>query len=232
MQQLLLDLSQPPPPRLTNFAIGHNAQALCALDGWLHGSLHERCVYLWGPPGCGKTHLLRALVDAARDRAIASVYVQGGTLEALEDVSELPRLIALDDAQGLTELQQAALFRLFQRATEVDTLLLVSGAAAPAGLRLRDDLRTRLASGLTFQLHLLSDEEKGEALRSHAASRGFELAPEIAQYLLRRQRRDLASLMQVLDTLDQYSLRVQRPITLALLREMLQPENSANARQP
>ena len=232
MQQLLLDLSQPPPPRLTNFAIGHNAQALSALHGWLRGSLHERCIYLWGPPGCGKTHLLRALVDSAREQSIVSVYVQGGTLEPLEDVSELPRLVALDDAQGLTEAQQAALFRLFQRATEADTLLLVSGPAAPAGLRLRDDLRTRLASGLTFQLRLLSDEEKSEALCSHAASRGFELAPEIAQYLLRRQRRDLASLIQVLDTLDQYSLRVQRPITLTLLREMLQPENSSNARQP
>jgi len=232
MQQLLLDLSQPPPARLSNFAIGHNAQALSALHGWLQGSLHEHCIYVWGPPGCGKTHLLQALVEAARDQVMASVYVQGGTLEALEDVSELPRLIALDDAQGLTEPQQAALFRLFQRATEVDTLLLVSGPAAPAGLRLRDDLRTRLASGLTFQLHLLSDEEKGEALCSHAASRGFELAPEIAQYLLHRQQRDLASLMQVLDALDQYSLRVQRPITLALLREMLQPESSANARQP
>jgi DnaA-homolog protein len=224
MEQLVLDLSQPPPPTLDNFAIGRNVEALSALQAWLAGALDERCIYLWGAPGCGKTHVLRALVAAAQDRAQPSVYVESHAVEALEAEAILPRLVALDDAERLSAAQQAALFRLFQRAVEDDTLLLVSAAAAPAALSLREDLRTRLASGLTFQLHLLSDDDKVQALRSHAAARRFELAPEIAQYLLERRMRDLASLMQVLDALDQYSLRTKRPITLALLREMLQPE--------
>jgi DnaA family protein len=231
MQQLLLDLS-PPPPTLANFAVGRNAEALSALHAWLLGTLREHCIYLWGPPGCGKTHVLRALVEAAQQRVRSSVYVEPHALEALETIMDLPRFIALDDAERMTDAQQAALFRLFQRVTEDDILLLVSAAAAPAALSLRDDLRTRLASGLTFQMHLLSDEDKAEALRGHAAGRGFELAPEIAQYLLRRRQRDLPSLMQVLDALDQYSLRSQRPITLALLREMLQPANLSTSRQP
>lgn len=224
MQQLLLDLSQPPPPTLANFAAGRNAEALSALHGWLAGTLHERCIVLWGPPGCGKTHLLRATADAARDRTRSSAYVEAAEVEALEAMQALPGLIALDDAQRMTEAQQAAVFRLFQRLTEEESRLLVSAAAAPIALSLRDDLRTRLAAGLTFQIHLLSDEEKVEALRSHAAGRGFELASEIAQYLLRRRQRDLPSLMAVLDAIDQYSLRAQRPITLALLREMLQAD--------
>ena len=224
MQQLLLDLSQPPPPTLANFAAGRNAEALSALHGWLAGTLHERCIFLWGPPGCGKSHLLRATVAAAHDRVRSSVCIEAAEAEALEAMSVLPGLIALDQVERTSEDQQAALFRLFQRLTEEDSRLLVSAAAAPVALSLRDDLRTRLASGLTFQIHLLSDDEKVEALRSHAAGRGFELGCEIAQYLLRRRQRDLPSLMAVLDAIDQYSLRTQRPITLALLREMLQAE--------
>jgi DnaA family protein len=224
MEQLLLDLSQPPPPTLDNLAIGRNGEALSVLRAWLAGTLDERCIYLWGAPGCGKTHVLRALVAAAQDRAQPSVYVEANAVEPLEAEAMLPRLIAIDDAERLNPAQQAALFRLFQRAGEDGTLLLVSAAAAPAALSLREDLRTRLASGLTFQLHLLSDDDKVEALCSHATGRGFELAPEIAQYLLRRRQRDLPSLMLVLDALDQYSMRTKRPITLALLREMLQLE--------
>jgi DnaA family protein len=224
MEQLVLDLSQPPPPTLDNLAMGRNVEALSALQAWLAGTLDERCIYLWGAPGCGKTHVLRALVAAAQDRAQPSVYVEAHAVEALEADAMLPRLIAIDDAERLSSAQQAALFRLFQRAGEDGTLLLVSASAAPAALSLREDLRTRLASGLTFQMHLLSDDDKVQALRSHATGRGFELAPEIAQYLLRRRQRDLPSLMQVLDALDQYSMRAKRPITLALLREMLQPE--------
>jgi DnaA-homolog protein len=224
MQQLLLDLSQPPPPTLANFAAGRNAEALGALHGSLAGTLRERCIFLWGPPGCGKTHLLRASADAARSRVRSSAYLEVADLEALDAMPALPGLIALDDAERMNEAEQAALFRVFQRLTEEDSRLLVSGAGAPIALSLRDDLRTRLASGLTFQIHLLSDEEKVAALRSHAAGRGFELATEIAQYLLRRRQRDLPSLMAVLDAIDQYSLRTQRPITLALLREMLHAE--------
>jgi DnaA family protein len=138
----------------------------------------------------------------------------------------------VDDVHRLNPAQQASLFRLFERATEVDTLVLVGAAVGPAGAPLRDDLRTRLASGLTFQLHLLSDEDKSEALCAHAAGLGFTLSPEIVQHLLRHQQRDLPSLVQLLDGLDRYSLQTQRPITLALLREMLQPENFGNVHQP
>ena len=232
MQQLLLALSSPPAPTLENFAVGGNAQVLHALQGWLHGSLRERCIYLWGAPGSGKTHLLRALVQAAHERNVASVYVRPDALAPLEDSGELPRLIAVDDAEDLNPAQQGSLFRLFERATEVETLVVGAAGIAPAGLSLRDDLRTRLASGLTFQLHLLSDEDKREALCAHAAGLGFALSPEIVQHLLRHRQRDLPSLIQLLDALDQYSLQTQRPITLPLLKEMLQAESSGGVHQP
>ena len=226
MQQLLLDLSQPPPPTLTNFAVGGNAEPLHALHTWLRGAVHERCIYLWGASGCDKTHILRALVQAAHELGRTEAYSRPEQVEALDALAEVPTLIALDDVERLSEQEQAALFRLFQRATETDTLLLVSADTAPAALTLREDLRTRLASGLTFQMHLLSDDEKAKALAAHAAQRGFGLAPEVAQYLLQRRQRDLPALMQVLDALDQHSLRTQRPITLALLREVLQEDTA------
>jgi len=226
MQQLLLDLSQPPPPTLGNFAVGGNAELLNVLRAWLSGTLHERCIYIWGVSGCGKTHILRALVRSTHEVGRTAVYAQPNEVEALEALTDVPALVGVDDVGRWSGQEHAALFRIGQRATETDTLLLVSADAAPAALALRDDLRTRFASGLTFQVHLLSDDEKAHALAHHAAQRGFQLAPEVAQYLLHRRQRDLPSLIQVLDALDQHSLRTQRPITLALLREVLQPEDA------
>ena len=100
--------------------------------------------------------------------------------------------------------------------------LLVAGDIAPAGLTLREDVRTRLAAVLVLQLHPLDDEEKERALQAHARSRGFELPPEAARYLLLHGRRDLRWLLTVLDALDRYSLQTRRPITLSLTREVLQ----------
>jgi DnaA family protein len=129
--------------------------------------------------------------------------------------------------QHLCAAGQAALFRLFHRLRDDDMRLLVAGDVPPAGLAVRDDVRTRLGAGLVLQLRLLSDEEKVEALRNHAAGRGFALSPEMSDYLLRHGRRDLPSLLAVLDALDQYSLQTKRQITLPLLREVLQQAQGA-----
>ena len=221
MEQLVLDLSRPAPPTLENFAPGSNSEALAALRDWLAGTLQERCIYLCGPSGSGKSHLLRAAVDASECAGRSVAHIQTGDLETLERVDLLPTAIALDDVHRLSADGQAALFRLFQRLREEEGHLLAAGDLPPSRLALRDDVRTRLGAGLVFQLRLLSDEEKAEALRNHATGRGFTLAPEMTDYLLRHERRDLPSLLAVLDALDQHSLQTKRPITLPLLREVL-----------
>jgi DnaA family protein len=83
-----------------------------------------------------------------------------------------------------------------------------------------------------FQVHALSDGEKRVALKRHAAVRAFDLRDEIVEYLLRHLKRDLPSLMTVLDALDRYSLETKRPITLPLLRELLQSEDDGNGSPP
>jgi DnaA-homolog protein len=226
MKQLLLDLSRPPLPTLDNYATGSNGEALAALHAWPAGEMQERCIYLWGPAGSGKTHLLRAVAQAYGGHETGA-YAHADAVIALEQAAALPQLIAVDDVGQLSPGAQGALFRLFQRLPERGARLLAAGDAAPAQLKLREDVRSRLAAGLVFQLRLLSDAEKAQALRSHAAARGFVLAPELTGYLLRHGRRDLCSLMAVLDALDQYSLQTKRPITLPLLREVLQLAHAA-----
>jgi DnaA family protein len=221
MQHLLPGLTDPPAFTLDTFATGGNAETVHALARWLRSDLHEHCIFLWGPSGSGKTHLVRALVSAA---GASAREVQPDQLSAMAEAVHLPHLLALDDVHRLNDEQQGALFRLFQRAVDADALVLAAAPLAPAALAVREDLRTRLASGLTFQLHLLSDEDKVEALQARAHSRGFMLTPDIAHYLINRTERDLRSLMQFLDALDRHSLRTHRPITLPLVRELLQPE--------
>ena len=103
--------------------------------------------------------------------------------------------------------------------------VLAAGGAAPAGLALREDLRTRLGWGLVYQLKPLTDVQKAMHLRAEAGRRGLRLTDEVVWYLLHHLPRDLASLNAVLETLDRHSLARQRPITLPLIREALSEKN-------
>jgi len=217
MTQLLLGIAPEWNPTLDNFVAGRNVELLAALRHALIAAQGERSIYVWGETGSGKSHLLQAAVGHARAAGQTAIYACG-------TVPEAAQVVAVDDVEKLDDAAQVALFALYNRLRESGAMLLVSGTQAPAFLKLRDDLRTRLGWGLVYQAHGLSDEEKARALAQHARERGFGLSPEVTQYLLRHGRRDLPSLMAVLDALDEHSLRLHRAPTVPLLKEVLQQE--------
>ena len=219
MNQLLLDIAPVRQPTLENFVAGRNLELLSALRHALAGSSSERCFYLWGETGSGRSHLLQACVHAALDEQRSAVYARGNVPRmASEGAAEV---VAVDDVEQFDDAAQIGLFDLYNRVRDGGGMLLVSGTQSPLHLALRDDLRTRLGWGLVYQVHGLSDEEKKQALMQHAQSRGFALPPEVTQYLLRHGRRDLPSLMTALDALDEHSLRLHRAPTVPLLKEIL-----------
>jgi DnaA-homolog protein len=198
MRQLALGISPPPDPTFENFVTGANAELVARLRELVDGRLAESVFYLWGEAGSGRSHLLAAAARAAtRPLAVA------------------------DDVERLDETAQHALFRCINEARESGGAVLAAGNAAPAQLPLRDDLRSRLAWGLVYQLRPLTDAERARYLQAEAERRGIRLDDEVIRYLLNHVRRDLPSLGAILDTLDRLSLERGRPVTLPLAREAL-----------
>ncbi len=202
MKQLLLDIQPPSAPTLENFIPGSNAEALHSLKMAIDGANEARFIYVWGAPGSGKSHLLQACHDLALER-------------------NLP-LGVVDDVNTLDEEAQIELFNYFNQLRASGGMLITSGNAAPTQMGLRDDLATRLAWGLVYQLHPLSDEEKAQALKTHAKERGMKLPDDVVDYCLRYLRRDLPTLMAVLNALDKWSLTEKKPVTVPLLKKLLQ----------
>ena len=196
MKQLALGISPPPQPTLDNFVPGANAELLARLREFQAGKFADNVLYLWGESGSGKSHLLQAC--GARGAA--------------------------DDVEKLDDASQVGLFNAINEARQSGGAVLAAGNTPPAQLPLRDDLKSRLAWGLVYQVKPLTDEERGVFLRSEAGRRGMQLPDEVVSYLMTRMRRDLRSLTAVLDRVDQVSLELKRPITLPLLREALKEE--------
>lgn len=216
MRQLILDLLPESPPSLDNFVAGGNAETLAALTGWLAGERHDTSFCLWGESGCGRSHLLQAstftYVDAALDRALSRAPAS--------------EQLAVDNVEALNEAGQIALFNHFNRLKASGGQLLTAAPQPPVHLALREDLRTRLGSGLIYRLQPLSDAEKAAAIAAQAKERALRLSPESIDYLMRHAPRDMRTLSMLVVALDQYTLEQKRPVTLPLLRELLNLENT------
>ncbi len=216
---MLLDLKPEQPPTLDNFVVGANVELIARLRGLGNTGSFES-IYLWGDPGCGKSHLLAACAaNASKQRTVIH-------LAASEAGAGLPLapgcLLVIDDIQQLGVEAQVALFRAFNATRFLGLALLLAGNQPPLRLGLREDLRTRIGQTLIYEIQSLSDEEKSAALRRHAIERGMLMDPAVVHYLLRHGRRDLPSLMAMLNSLDRASLEQKRPPTLPLLRELMQ----------
>ncbi|MEQ1879535.1 MAG: DnaA regulatory inactivator Hda [Burkholderiales bacterium] len=226
MKQLVLALVPTPEASFENFRAGRNAELRDALRAAASGASSEHCIYLWGEPGSGRTHLLKAMQAALAARGVPACYVAGS--EPWPDIPSDVAALLVDDVELLDAATQTAFFVRYNHLREHHGLVVAAGPLPPARLSLRPDLVTRLSWGLTYQVYALSDAEKGLALKDHALARAFELPDEVIEYLLRHLRRDLPSLIGVLEALDQHSLETHRAITVPLLRELLQAVDVPN----
>jgi DnaA-homolog protein len=183
-------------------------------------------LWLWGARGSGKTHLLQAVCAAAGEAAAYFPLDRSPTLppEALAGF-ERTRVLCVDDADAVAGdmAWERALFRLFNEAAELRTRLIFAAAAPPrqADWAL-EDWRSRAAACVVYQLRELDDDGRLEALRLRAAQRGLQLPQETSEYLLKRMPRDLRSLFEILDQLDEASLAAQRRLTIPFIRDALE----------
>ena len=228
MKQIPLAIGPEPQPTFDNFVPGANAAAVQHLQGLAWPAAP---VYLWGPAGSGKTHLLRAL--AGRCQAA------GGRVGWFDAAQALPwtppsdaAIVVIDRCEALGAEAQHAAFALFVDAASQGMQVVAAGRLPPVDLPLRDDLRTRLAWGHVFALEPLAEAQTRAVLRREADHRGIFLSDEVMDYVLARFERDLSHLMQMLDRLDRFALARARPVTVPLVRQMLAEEGAWPAVEP
>lgn len=187
-----------------------------------------RFLYLWGPDGWGKSHLLQAACQRAHQRGRSVSYLPMQVLRALgPDVFEgleQQGLVCIDDIDAaLGELtNEQALFRLYNQLRDHDTALVVSASAPPRHLKtVLADLRSRLSWGLVFRLLPLNEQDTLAAVDVYARQLGLELSPQVSRFLFAHCRRDFTSLRGVLERLDEATLAAKRKLTIPFIKALL-----------
>jgi DnaA family protein len=220
MKQLPLDLQLPEPFGFDDFLIGPNLEAFLALKAASDGAPGDPVIYLWGNAGVGKRHLLHASVARAQAAGSSARYWDAA-VERLDESAHGYALLAVDHVDGLDDAAQVVLFGLINAQREAGGVIVIAGFQPPRLQGLREDLRTRLGSGLVFEILPPDDEDKAALLRHRARARGCVVDEAVCRWLVTHHSRDLASLTRLLDELDRAALAAGRPMTLPFVRDTL-----------
>ena len=186
-------------------------------------------VLIVGDAGSGKSHLLEAACAAASagGDAVAFAPMRDWRSQRVDAVRGLGRaeLVCIDDVDAIAgdRAWEEALFALVEESTSRSTRMLVSAVATPSNVPFAlADLRSRLSAATLYRLRELDDESRAKALRRHAGGRGIEIPDEVVGYVLTRYRRDMTSLMALLDRLDHHSMASQRRLTVPFVRDLIE----------
>ncbi len=220
-----------------DFVIGNNQLAYASAKNFLQfhenpkatiSPLSRRFLYLKGDSGSGKTLLLNAVSNQARSLGKLAIYLP---LRHLIDQGGVPptdlrgvELLCLDDLDALVgkpQWEEAVFHYLNQMRTQAAYVIL-AGRQGPGNLNIElPDLRSRLAWGEVHGLKILAEDDKKLVLQQHARSQGAEVPDEVLNYLLKYGKRDMKSLLRVLNSLQQQAFAAKRSLTVPLLREVL-----------
>lgn len=230
--QIPLPLEPPRPDRFEDFVPGPNAAALEAAQHLLAES--SSCLYLAGPASSGKSHLLNASCHLARERGMAAFYVAVKRLPeeaaaGLEGLQVLD-LVCVDDLDRVAgnPTWERALFRCFNDVRAAGGRLLIASREPLASLRFGlPDLASRLSWGVRLNLQAPGEEDKREIMVRRAKGLHIELPDDVLEYLLRHGRRDMASLLEMVEDLKDAAFAAKRKITLPLARDILRSKKNA-----
>lgn len=226
--QLTLGLSLKDEATFANFFPGKNKEIVAELQKTARGE-GERIIYLCGGRGQGCSHLLQASCHAAYQHKLTSVYLPLASLinhtpEVLQGLESLS-LVCLDDLQvvaGHPEWEEA-IFHLYNRICDANGRIVMAAHDLPKSIHLSlPDLESRLAWGIIYQIHSLTDAEKLSALTLRANRRGINLSEEVGKYILTHCPRHMGTLLAALEALDNASLAAQRRLTIPFVKEVLQ----------
>jgi DnaA family protein len=231
MRQLTLGVQLKERATFASFLTARNVELVTHLHH-VATNVPAGATWIAGPHTAGKSHLLQA-VCAATPAGKRAAYLPLESLlpfgpAALDGADGLD-LACYDDVQVVAGLDdwERRLFSLWQRALERGSALLFTARESPAQVAYGlPDLKSRLASSAVFAVRELNDEEQLEALYLRAQLRGFELPPETARYLQRRFPRDMRSLCEVLDTLDDAAFAAQRRLTVPFIKAIVEAKTA------
>jgi chromosomal replication initiator protein len=244
--QLVFDFPVTPRFGFDNFVVCGGNEIAYRFARMLAEDNTRNLLYVYGPPGSGKTHLLAALgyslrsgrSDAAHDVTKQVPYISFRDIDQLyageylaEQASRLgerfrhaPALL-IDDLHLIPDNVnlRVELWQVFNDFFDSGRKIAITGACPPRELPTLDGhLVSRLLWGLVAEMDVSDDDSRRLIMKKLAEDRQIKLSADVIDYLLRQTRRDIPSLAEFLESMSRHALSTGRKISLRLAREVLE----------
>jgi DnaA family protein len=185
-------------------------------------------LFIYGTKQSGKTFLLQAMCNSYSSMGKSSLYVplkkvMNYGVEIFESLENID-LICIDGIEQViskTEWEKE-IFNLINKALISKSRLILTSSKDLKSLNFSlPDLESRIKKIQSSELYPIDDKDIIDALKYISQFKSINLGDKEAKYLVTYSQRDISSLIQILESLDQLSMEMKRKITIPLIKEVI-----------
>ena len=201
-----------------------NEKAFMAVESWPEWLYFALCIY--GPKGCGKSHLANLFAQKVMMNRTPIVAVQTIKAKSIK-INNIEKLFTNSPClivENLSEdVDNEALFHLYNYYRDNGGNILFLAERAPAHIHFKlPDLSSRMNAVPAVEISTPDDEMLNVLLFKFFNDRQLKVSPEVLKFALHNMTRSFEYAQKLVAESDRISLIKKSPVTIGIIKEAIE----------
>ena len=200
------------------YVSNNNFSAYKLIEGW--PKWPDKWLNIFGPTGCGKTHLSNILIQKINLSKIISAKDINN--ESINQIKELDCLI-IDDYKN--DIDENLFYTILNHSKQNDSFIVINSVYPIKDYKFTlTDLKSRAQSFVNLGIELPSDDLLRVIISKSFSEKQIEISPKISEYVIKNIERSYEKVFKFIKEIDDLSLSSGKSININLIKKVLENE--------
>ena len=197
------------------YVSSNNFSAYRLIESWPNWP--DKCVNIFGPKGCGKTHLSNIFI-----KKIKTYYVEAGDLKDIDIIKNIENkeCLIIDDYKN--NIKENEFYSILNFLRQANKYVVINSIFPIKDEKIKlNDLKSRLNSFIDVGIELHTDELLRVIISKYFSDKQIDITPKISEYIIKNIERSYEKVFKFIKEIDDLSLSSGKSININLIKKVL-----------
>ena len=200
------------------YVSSNNFSAYRLIENWPNWP--DKWVNIFGPKGCGKTHLSNIL-----KKKINSVQILEAKDIDNEKITKFQKLDCLIIDNYEKNIDEKLFYSILNQSKQLDSYVVINSILPIKDIKFElEDLKSRAGSFVNLGIELPTDDLLRVIISKSFSDKQIEITPKISEYIIKNIERSYEKVFKFIKEIDDLSLSSGKSININLIKKVLSNE--------